>query len=249
MTQSYPPPDYAQADLIDTPIYSEASYSGSDSDQGTTDVAKDQASQLGQSAAEAGQHVTEVAKDQASTVASEAGRQAKDLLRQAQSELADQAGAQQQKVASGLRSIGDELHSMSGHDGDKGVATDLAKQAAGKAHDLAGWLDNREPGQLLSEVRSFARERPGAFLAIALGAGLVSARLARGVAGASSDGESSSDGATASLDESVPAGYGYGDVEPSVPPAAGYAGAVPVAAGLADLGLAGPQDGSTGGLR
>jgi hypothetical protein len=254
MTQSYPPPDYAQADLIDTPIYSEASYSGSDSDQGTTDVAKDQASQLGQSAADAGQHVTEVAKDQASTVASEAGRQAKDLLRQAQSELADQAGAQQQKVASGLRSIGDELHSMSAHDGDQGVATDLAKQAAGKAHDLAGWLDNREPGQLLSEVRSFARERPGAFLAVALGAGLVSARLARGVAGASSDDESSSEGATSegateSLGAPVPAGYGYGDVEPSVPPVAGYAGAVPVTEGLADLGLAGPQDGSTGGLR
>jgi hypothetical protein len=189
MTQSYPPPDYAQADLIDTPIYSEAS-SDSDSSQGTTDVAKDQAGQLGQSAADAGQHVTEVAKDQAGAVVSEAGRQAKDLLQQAHSELSEQAAAQQQKIASGLRSIADELHSMSAHAGDRGVATDLAKQAAGKAHDIAGWLDEREPGQLLSEVRSFARERPGAFLALSLGAGLVTARLARGVAGASSEDQS-----------------------------------------------------------
>jgi hypothetical protein len=246
MTQSYPPPDYAQADLIDTPIYSEASYSGGDSDQGTTEVARDQASQVGQSAAEAGQHVTEVAKDQAGSVASEAGRQAKDLLRQAQSELADQAGAQQQKVASGLRSMGDELHSMSAHDGDQGVATDLAKQAAGKAHDLAGWLDNREPGQLLSEVRNFARERPGAFLAIALGAGLVSARLARGVAGANSDDESSSPSTTKS--PTMTAQSSSTGLESSLP-VGGYDTAVSETQGFGAIGLDGSQDYPSDGLR
>jgi len=244
MTQSYPPPDYAQASLVDTPIYSEATYSGGDTGQATTDVAKDQASQLGQSAAESAQHVTEVAKDQASTVAGEAGRQAKDLLRQAQSELADQAGAQQQKVASGLRSIGDELHSMSGHDGDKGVATDLAKQAAGKAHDIAGWLDDREPGQLLSEVRSFARERPGAFLAIALGAGLVSARLARGVAGANSDDDSSSD---TTKPPTMAAPSAFTELESSTP--TGSENAASETQGFGAIGLAGSQDFPSGGLR
>src|ERR1700709_2514084 len=172
MTQSYSPSDSAQSTLIDNPPYSNGA-----SSQGTTDVAKDQASQLGQGATEAVQQVGSVAKDQATAVASEAGRQARDLMRQAQSELSEQASAQQQKVASGLRSIGDELHSMSAHDGDQGVASDLAKRAAGKAHDLAGWLEQRDPGQLLSEVRGFARQRPGAFLAMALGAGLVTARL------------------------------------------------------------------------
>jgi hypothetical protein len=39
----------------------------------------------------------------------------------------------------------------------------------------------------LSEVREFARERPGIFLALALGAGVVTARLGRGIAGAQSD--------------------------------------------------------------
>src|SRR3978361_769911 len=137
---------------------------------------------------------------------------------------------------------------MSAHDGDKGVGTDLAKQAAGKAHDIAGWLDEREPGRLVSEVRSFARERPGAFLAIALGAGLVTARLGRGVAEASSDDESSSPSTTQSLDAPVPTGYGYGDVETSVPPVTGYAGAAPGTEGLADLGLDAPQEGATGGV-
>jgi hypothetical protein len=244
MSQSYPPPDYAQAALIDAPTYTTPTYSDG---QATADVAKDQASQLGQSAADAGQHVTEVAKDQAAAVASETGRQAKDLLRQAHSELADQAGAQQQKVASGLRSIGDELSSMSDHDGDKGVATDLAKQAANKAHDIAGWLDDREPGQLLSEVRSFARERPVAFLAIALGAGLVTARLGRGVAGANSDDESSSTQASGSRDEPLQAGFGYDDVPSSAPPF-DYDRAVPDTQVLG-AGLTDPQEYPSDGLR
>jgi hypothetical protein len=245
MSQSYPPPDYAQAALIDTPNYTTPAYTDG---QATADVAKDQANQLGQSAADAGQHVTDIAKDQAAVVASETGRQAKDLLRQAQAELADQAGAQQQRVASGLRSIGDELTSMSDHDGDKGVATDLAKQAAGKAHDIAGWLDDREPGQLLSEVRSFARERPVAFLAIALGAGLVTARLGRGVAGADSDDESSlSTAASGSSDVPIQGGFGYDEVASGVPPI-DYDGAVPDTRGLGG-GLMEPQGYSSGGLR
>jgi hypothetical protein len=243
MSQSYPP-DYAQAALIDTPTYTTQTYTDG---QGTADVAKDQASQLGQSAADAGQHVTEVAKDQAAAVASETSRQAKDLLRQAQAELADQAGAQQNKVASGLRSIGDELTSMSDHDGDKGVATDLAKQAADKAHDIAGWLDDREPGQLLSEVRSFARERPVAFLAIALGAGLVTARLGRGVAGANSDDESSSTSASGSGSLPVQAGSGYDDVASAVP-LIDYDGAVPDTQALG-AGLTEPHDYPNSGLR
>ena len=146
MTQSYPPPDYAQPAVIETTIYSEPTYTDESQTPGTTDVAKDQASQLGQSASDAGQHVAEVAKDQVGAVVGETSRQAKDLLRQAQSELTEQAGAQQQKVASGLRSIGDELTSMSTHDGDKGVATDLAKQVAGRAHDVAGWLEGPRAG-------------------------------------------------------------------------------------------------------
>jgi hypothetical protein len=244
MSQSYPPPDYAQGALIDAPNYTTPTYTDG---QATADVAKDQANQLGQSAADAGQHVTDIAKDQAAVVASETGRQAKDLLRQAEAELADQAGAQQQKVASGLRSIGDELTSMSDHDGDKGVATDLAKQAADKAHDIAGWLDDREPGQLLSEVRSFARERPVAFLAIALGAGLVTARLGRGVAGANSDDESASTPASGSRDVPLQAGFGSDEVASSVPPIA-YDGAVPETQILGS-GLTEPQGYSSGGLR
>ena len=130
----------------------------------------------------AAQQVAGVAKDQVQQVTAEATRQAKHMLYQAQSELSDQAQVQQEKLAGGLHSVGDQLKSMAQGSDQPGIATDLAHQAADKAHDIAGWLEGRNPGDVLNEVRSFARQRPGMFLAVALGAGLVAGRLARGLA-------------------------------------------------------------------
>ena len=148
----------------------------------TADVAKDQAANVAGSAGEAAQQVAGVAKEQVQQVTAEATRQAKHMLYQAQSELSDQAQVQQEKLAGGLHSVGDQLKSMATGSDQPGVATDLAHQAADKAHEIAGWLEGRNPGDVLKEVRSFARQRPGMFLAVALGAGLVAGRLARGLA-------------------------------------------------------------------
>ena len=82
----------------------------------------------------------------------------------------------------GLHSLADQLRSMAVGSTEPGVATDLAHEAADKARQLAGWLENRDPGSVLDEVRSFARQRPGVFLAMSLGAGIVAGRLARGLA-------------------------------------------------------------------
>ena len=68
-----------------------------------------------------------------------------------------------------------------------GVATDLARQAADKARQAAGWLADRDPGSLLDEVRSFARRKPGTYLAIALGAGVLAGRLTRGLTAPTDD--------------------------------------------------------------
>lgn len=159
----------------------------SDSEPGTADVAKDQAADLKQGAVESAQNVAAVAKDQATNVTAEAGQQAKALIGQAQSELSQQAGAQQQKLAGGLHALGDELGSMASHPEQKGVASDLAQQASAKSHEIASWLDDREPGKLLDELRTFARQRPGAFLAVAAGVGLVAGRLTRGLKAASDE--------------------------------------------------------------
>ena len=44
---------------------------------------------------------------------------------------------------------------------------------------MASWLDGRDPGSLLTEVKSFARQRPGTFLLLAAGAGVLAGRLSR----------------------------------------------------------------------
>jgi hypothetical protein len=150
-------------------------------DRGTSDVAKEQASELKDSAQEAGQRVAGVAKDQAASVASEATTQAKDLLKQGRDELSDQTAQQQARVASGLHSLSHRLTSMASGSNEQGLAADLAREAAQRTDALASWLDGREPGQLLEEVRSFARERPGAFLGIAAAAGVLAGRLGRGL--------------------------------------------------------------------
>jgi len=154
---------------------------GSADEPSTADVAKDQAASVAGGAADAAQRVAGVAKDQVGQIATEGGRQARELLGQAKSELSGQAQVQQDRVATGLRALGDQLSSMAHTSQDNGVATDLAQQAAEKAHQFAGWLEQRDPGSVLDEVRSFARHRPGAFLAIALGAGVVTGRLVRGL--------------------------------------------------------------------
>ena len=46
---------------------------------------------------------------------------------------------------------------------------------------MASWLENREPGDLLGEVQRFARNKPGTFLLLAAGAGVLAGRLTRGL--------------------------------------------------------------------
>ena len=151
------------------------------------DVVKDQASGLAQSGAAAGQHAAGVARDQAAEVAAEAGRQGRGLVRDAQGQLAQQAAAAQQRLAARLRALGDELASMAGPGAQRGAAATVAGQAASRARSAGQWLEDREPSEVLDDVQAFARRRPGAFLAVALGAGLAAGRLTRGLAAAHGD--------------------------------------------------------------
>jgi hypothetical protein len=123
----------------------------------------------------------DAAKNEAGGVAAEAGRQTKNLLHQGQDELRQQVGGQQQKAAQGLRSLSEDLRGVStnsdGHASN--TLASLADQAAHHAENVAQWLENRNPGDVVDEVKSFARQRPGTFLLAAAGAGLLVGRLGR----------------------------------------------------------------------
>jgi len=161
--------------------YGSSTTSSTSSGSGKADAAKGEAKEVASSAAGAGQHVASSAKDEASKVASEAKTQAKDLYHQTRGELSDQASSQQKRVASGLRSVSEELDNMAGSSSQSGVATDLVGQAAARLGDVASWLDQRDPGSLLDEVKQFAARRPGAFIGGAAIAGLLAGRLTRGI--------------------------------------------------------------------
>lgn len=246
MSENYPPTPPVRADWDVTPVsaaapaewdvslvappspWDVAPKPATAQEPGKVDVAKDQAAAVGQGAARAGQQVTAVAKDQMQNVAVEAGSQAKDLLTQAQSELIAQAGSQQKQLASILHDLADELHSMASGAQSPGMASNIARRASTRGHDIASWLEAREPAQLVQELQNFARQRPGAFLALAASAGLVAGRLGRGVKDATGADEAetvdtATTGSTAQLGESSPAissGYGaarYTDPEMAAP--------------------------------
>jgi hypothetical protein len=151
----------------------------------TTDVAREQAANVGQSVSDAGSHVAQTATDQARQVAAETARQARDLMGEATGQVRDQASVQQQRAAHQLHSVADELHEMVAKGGQSGLATEVAQQTADRLHGAASWLERREPGDLLTSVRDFARRRPGMFLAGAAIAGLAAGRLTRGITAAS----------------------------------------------------------------
>lgn len=224
MSENYPPP---------SPQWTEPRPPAPEA-QGTTDVIKGQAADLGSSTVDAGKHTAGVARQQASEVAAEASQQGRDLLEQAQGQLAEQVAQGQQRLASELRSVGDELRSMAESSQQRGTASELARQIASQAQHAGQWLEARRPAEVVSEVQAFARRRPGMFLAVAAGVGLVAGRLTRGIKDASSN-----DGSPAG--SAWPAATGEAEVPPAQYP--GQAGYPTVGAQEATPGLAAPATG------
>jgi hypothetical protein len=155
----------------------------------TTDVAKDEALNVKDTAVQAGGQVAATATDQAKEVVQETQRQAKDLLDQGRSQVREQAITQQQKAGQSLTSLAQELRGLADgtSSGAPGPARDLLQQASGMVDDFAHKLQTRDPGELLDEVRSFARRKPGMFLLGAAAAGVLAGRLTSGVKAAHSD--------------------------------------------------------------
>jgi len=152
-----------------TPTWGAGNGASTTGDTGDTvrqaaDTARSEGTEVAHTAVEAGGQVASTAADATKEVAGEARRQAKDLFGEARTQLHQQAGATQRQAAGGVRSVADELRQMAGA-GDGGPVADLAHQAAGRADDLAGWLEQREPGDLVEREHGQRavgqRHRPG----------------------------------------------------------------------------------------
>jgi hypothetical protein len=204
---------------------------------GTNDTSnssvKERAGDTAQAAKQASSDVASTAADKAKDVAQEAKRQARDLAGEARDQLSGRIGDQQHNLISNVRSLAQELEAMargeSSPNGSGGVAHELVSQAGDRARSVADWLDGREPTELLDELRSFARRRPGTFLLGATLAGVVAGRLTRGVVASHAENTSSGQPRNAAFDRTGIAteqttplvGYGVpptGVSDPGMPP-------------------------------
>ncbi|WP_375430391.1 hypothetical protein [uncultured Friedmanniella sp.] len=158
-----------------------------DKGQQVAGVAKEQAADLKDTAVDKGQQVAGVAKEQAAAVTAEASTQVKDLLDQGRTELSSQVGTQQQRLSTLVHSFAEELGSMGSSADKPGPLSDLAKQGSRTVGELAHRLENSEPGDLLEDLRNFARRRPVVFLTSAALAGVVVGRLSRSLASEAHD--------------------------------------------------------------
>lgn len=152
-----------------------------DSTQSTKDVAKEESKNVSQDAKQSAESVAQTAGTEAKQVAGEAKAQAVSLYEQVREDVSGQAKDQQQRAAGGLHGLADELTKMAEGDAASGMATGLARQAAERVDAVGSWLENREPRDLLDEVRRYARRNPGTFLAACATIGFVGGRLTRGL--------------------------------------------------------------------
>ena len=190
-----PPADvsYGTVDQPYTGSYDESTSSS------TTDVAKGEAGAVRDTAVGAGRNVASTARDEAANVVAEAGTQAKSLLGTVTDEVRSQGRTQQSRLAEAVHSVAQELGTMGARSEQSGPVADLAQQASRRAGEIGYWLENKEPSEVLDDVRSFARRRPAMFLGLCALAGVVVGRLGRGAVAANT-----------SLDSTDGSSYGYG---------------------------------------
>lgn len=174
---------------------------GSDSSAGSTkQTAKHEAAQTKDTAVDATKNVAATAKQEAGDVAAEVRDRASELGGQLMDEVRTQGHDQQQRLAGGLKTAAGELDQMASNAEGGGIATDLTRQVGRRLDRAATWLQDREPSDVLDEVRSFARRQPAVFLVGAGVAGLVVGRLARGIVASRSELDSPRSGARPQLE-------------------------------------------------
>lgn len=158
-----------------------------DQGSGLTDDVRERGMEVGDHAKSAVTDVKDSATDRARDVAEEAKSQARNLVEESRSTLTGHANTQVSRLGESLQQIADELRQMAESSDQNGTAGPLVRELADRAHGMAQRIQGREAGDLVADVREFARRRPGMFLAGAAGLGLLAGRLGRGLRDAQSD--------------------------------------------------------------
>lgn len=144
-------------------------------------TAQEEASHVAATAKQAGGDVVDTTKREAAHVVDEAKAQGRHLLDESLDELRTQADQGQHRIAGIVRSLSDELQSMSSNATEQGVMVDLVENVQHYGRDIADFLDDNRPEDVLNSVRRYAARNPWTFMAISAGVGFVAARFLRGL--------------------------------------------------------------------
>ncbi|WP_134773180.1 hypothetical protein [Ornithinimicrobium flavum] len=127
----------------------------------TTDVAKQEAASVGQDAKAGAGQVAQTAGQEVKHVAQEAKGQAQQLFSQVRGDVTEQARGQQHRAAQGLHGLAEQFSDMARGTEGSSMAAGLVQQAADRVDGVAGWLEGREPADLLDDVKRYAAATRG----------------------------------------------------------------------------------------
>jgi hypothetical protein len=140
-----------------------------------------QVSTQGPGAKEQAREVAEDARQEASAVVSEASAQARNVADEARHALRSQAHHSTDRAAGALDDLSSQLRGLAqGNPEQAGELRRYADEAADRVQRAARHVNERGFDGLIDDVQSFARRRPGVFLAAAAATGFVAGRLFRG---------------------------------------------------------------------
>ncbi|WP_317440690.1 hypothetical protein [Streptomyces collinus] len=158
---------------------SESVQDGTERVKRTADTARQEASVTTDQARQAASQVTSTAAEQAKAVAGEVRQQAGTVIDELRTRAVQEAEGQTQRATEVLRQWSDDIAGLADNAPGDSPARSLASQVAHGGHRAADYLEKQGVDGALSDLRGFARRRPGAFLGGALLAGLVVGRVAR----------------------------------------------------------------------
>lgn len=124
------------------------------------------------------------AREQAGEMLAHTRAETRDLINELWVTMQEQSQTQRGRMAGMLGGIEQELQNMADQGGGSGVATEAVRQVAVRMRKLQDYLEG--PNDILGDLRSFARRRPGTFLLAAAAAGVVAGRITRSTSARSS---------------------------------------------------------------
>jgi hypothetical protein len=147
--------------------------------QQTGETAKAETEATAEQAKQAAEQVTSTAAEQTKAVIGEARQQAGTVIDELRSRAVNEAEEQTRRAAGTLRQWSDDVAGLADNAPGDSPARSLVAQAADGGHRAADYLEKQNLDGVLSDLRGFARRRPGVFLGGALLAGLAVGRLAK----------------------------------------------------------------------